>query len=1035
MANTPFILQDPTRALVLQTTLDNSGLPVPNGTLTFHSGNDGSVLGSVAVVNPNGAETKLAVGVTVNQNTHDTVVDSTWYDDNITASYSVGIASTGSPQAQSLLDNFGALAGMQGDIILDPDGHSVWASAGGAYDQAFVQKYDLNTKTFVAELNWPFNPQNGFGVGDLFTMEDGTCILFQDTAGHLYGYSNINNTINGPNGTGRLHKLNSSTFAEIAALGYDDAHPSGWTSPNYPVNSMFVRGDYDWALYTRGGKDYIILATGGGALSSSRVQVINLTDMTLFGTYDISTHLGLIAKSVFVDKFGVTWMICNDGGTTSQMFFVKWDPADGTTAADAPPQPPDPVLNNVTLVHTIAGAQYQSGAPFNANFGFAGYVASNHSVLVADFTAPTSQTGDSSDLSAFDLVTGGRNWFQSGGTYPDPFYSGTLDCSFSVMGMLKRQPWIPNTKFAIANFDDPSLIPHQDSGKVNIVDGTTGSVSTTYNLPVIAQAVTTGNGYTDQGVWSSGTHYNANDIVTGSDGFKYVAKVPSGPGSSINVAIDPTTRSSNNPSFTFPTGNALFWSGLPTFTQRINSLGVGNQPAFGPISNLLYIQGVGSDTFVWTHEFTGSPLMMMTATTVVLPTVTTQAESAISSTTATSNGNITNLGGDSSASLRGFVYDTVTHSLPGNVAPGSSGYAHNATSSGSFPTGAYTQGLSGLTPSTTYFVRAVVQNSVGYSYGNEITFTTTAPILNSATAVLVSSLAPSHFEDEVTFTVTVSDPITGDPNLNTAPIGTVLFIADGSFGFGSQPLTPLSASITKVQASLTVATYTATNTFAAGQKVTITGYHGGFTQFNQTNVVIASATSSSFTVNGSYTVQAQTAASGTATSTSASSCAASTTVLISGLHTIQAQYLGDSTPVTGHQPANSNILTQQVVAVNTVNTVEFPGFALIASFTTAGDEGLVAQAQLGAVPSSTHAHVSINLIWVTLNVAFVRITGSNGVDYLPFGFDTGLISTSGSGIYVIGNGFTSNITLTLQAYDASQNPLAGVTSSVHITIS
>jgi hypothetical protein len=307
--------------------------------------------------------------------------------------------------------------------------------------------------------------------------------------------------------------------------------------------------------------------------------------------------------------------------------------------------------------------------------------------------------------------------------------------------------------------------------------------------------------------------------------------------------------------------------------------------------------------------------------------------------------------------------------------------------------------------------------------------------LNSATPSLVSSLAPSHFEDDVTFTCTVSDPITGDPNPNTAPQGTVDFVADGSFGFGSATLAPLTAPTTAVQSSATVATYTAANNFTAGQGVTITGYIGPLAQFSQTNVTIASANSSSFTVNGVYTVHAQTIAGGTATSTSASMCSASTTVLIAGLHTIQALYLGDPTPITGHSPSNSNIVTQQVVAVSTLNTVEFPGFALIATFTTAGDGALQPQAQLEAIPASAHVHQSISLLWNTLNVFYVRITGNNSVDYQPLGFDTGLISTSGSGIYVVGSGFTANITLTLQAYDASQNPLAGVTSSIHIVIS
>jgi hypothetical protein len=184
-----FILQDPTKALVIQTTLSNGSSPVPNGTITFHSGNDGSILGTAAVVNPNGVETKIAVSALVNQNTHDSVVDSTWYDNNITATYSVGGVTTGNPQAQSLSDNFGALAGDQGVIILDPDGHTVWACAGGAYDQAFISRYDLTTKSFVSGFAWPFNPQNNFGVGDMFTIEDGTNVLFQDPSGNLYGFS------------------------------------------------------------------------------------------------------------------------------------------------------------------------------------------------------------------------------------------------------------------------------------------------------------------------------------------------------------------------------------------------------------------------------------------------------------------------------------------------------------------------------------------------------------------------------------------------------------------------------------------------------------------------------------------------------------------------------------------------------------------------------------------------------------------------------------------------------------------------------
>jgi hypothetical protein len=305
--------------------------------------------------------------------------------------------------------------------------------------------------------------------------------------------------------------------------------------------------------------------------------------------------------------------------------------------------------------------------------------------------------------------------------------------------------------------------------------------------------------------------------------------------------------------------------------------------------------------------------------------------------------------------------------------------------------------------------------------------------LNSTSSLLVSSEAPSSYEDEVTFTVTVSDPISGDPNPNTAPQGNVTFVIDGS-PVGTVSVAALTALVSAIQSTTSVATYIAQNPFTAGQNVTITGFFGLFAQFNQTNVPIASVGLNSFTVNGTYTAQTQVSLNGNATSTSASAAQASTTGLSVGLHSALANYLGDATPVTGHTASTSNTVTQQVVAVSVSDVVEIPGFALIGSYSTAGDSSLPPQAQLFAIPSTAAPAESINLLWNTLNVAFVGITGNNGVDYQPGGFNTGFISTSGSGIYVIGNGFTASILLTLQAYDSTQTPIAGLTSAVSITI-
>ncbi|GAA4013427.1 hypothetical protein GCM10022408_28110 [Hymenobacter fastidiosus] len=99
----------------------------------------------------------------------------------------------------------------------------------------------------------------------------------------------------------------------------------------------------------------------------------------------------------------------------------------------------------------------------------------------------------------------------------------------------------------------------------------------------------------------------------------------------------------------------------------------------------------------------------------VAPTVTTAAASAIASTSATLGGNVTNDGG-SPVTERGVVYST-TNATPTTADT----KATNGTGGGSF-----SATVSGLTPGTTYNVRAYAINSLGTSYGSVITFTTTA---------------------------------------------------------------------------------------------------------------------------------------------------------------------------------------------------------------------------------------------------------------------------------------------------------------------
>jgi hypothetical protein len=99
----------------------------------------------------------------------------------------------------------------------------------------------------------------------------------------------------------------------------------------------------------------------------------------------------------------------------------------------------------------------------------------------------------------------------------------------------------------------------------------------------------------------------------------------------------------------------------------------------------------------------------------VEPTITsTTSATSITDTTAASGGIVTNDGG-STVTAYGVCWATTT-------APTT---ADNSTSDGT-GTGTYTSGLTGLTASTRYYLRAYATNAVGTAYGPTVIFTTTA---------------------------------------------------------------------------------------------------------------------------------------------------------------------------------------------------------------------------------------------------------------------------------------------------------------------
>ena len=157
-----------------------------------------------------------------------------------------------------------------------------------------------------------------------------------------------------------------------------------------------------------------------------------------------------------------------------------------------------------------------------------------------------------------------------------------------------------------------------------------------------------------------------------------------------SISHNPTTSNSN-------TANG---SGTGSFTSSITGLSA---------NTTYYVRAYATNSagtaYGEEHTFT-------TSTSVSLPTVTTSTVSSITSSTATCGGNVTN-GGNATVTARGVCWSTSHSPTTSN--------SHTTNGTG---TGTFTSSITGLSASTTYYVRAYATNSAGTAYGSEVSFTT-----------------------------------------------------------------------------------------------------------------------------------------------------------------------------------------------------------------------------------------------------------------------------------------------------------------------
>ena len=144
--------------------------------------------------------------------------------------------------------------------------------------------------------------------------------------------------------------------------------------------------------------------------------------------------------------------------------------------------------------------------------------------------------------------------------------------------------------------------------------------------------------------------------------------------------------------------------------------------------------------YVWAYNASGcvsaaATLTQTASSCVTTPTVLSSAASSTGATSTSLNGNISATGG-ATVTIRGFKYSTSNGFNP--VISGT-----NISESGSYGTGVFSLTPTGLVSSTTYYAVAYATNSIGTTYGDQISFTTTMQTDFTYTGGIQSFVVPS----------------------------------------------------------------------------------------------------------------------------------------------------------------------------------------------------------------------------------------------------------------------------------------------------
>ena len=306
------------------------------------------------------------------------------------------------------------------------------------------------------------------------------------------------------------------------------------------------------------------------------------------------------------------------------------------------------------------------------------------------------------------------------------------------------------TTFKTIDYTKPTVITIAISGTTPYLAVSGGNVTADGGLPVTARGVvwntTTEPTITSKiGISTDGTgvgsftsqitnllpattyylrSYATNSKDTGyGESFTFTTKSISAPevttttisGTTINSAVSGGNVTSDG--WIQVTARGVIWNttGNPSLSNKIGMTtnGTGTGPFTSQIINLqpatsYYVRSYATNSMGTSY---GNELSFQTKF-LSLASLSTSIPSNIFSTSATLGGNVTS-DGNATVTERGICYSTNTNPTMSN--------SKIAIGSG---TGSFSNTITGLTASTTYYVRAYATNNQGTAYGNEVSFKT-----------------------------------------------------------------------------------------------------------------------------------------------------------------------------------------------------------------------------------------------------------------------------------------------------------------------